>query len=185
MPGDPAAPLQGRAHDGVAHIVGNVEDRAELLRLLGAQPFIVDALKPVCVDVTLEHLHVVGVMGQHHDAAGRVHDVVVERLRKALPQFHRVFVEALALLPEIVRADDRGVAPGIAAAQPAAFHDRDVAHAVFGGHVVGCCEPMPAGTYDDGIILGLRLGRTPLLGPLAVAAKRVSHERGEGKFHRP
>ena len=99
VPGDAAAPLQRRAHDGVAHIVGDVEDRAELLRLLGAQPFIVDALQPVGVDVTLEHLHVVDVMGQHHDAAGRIHDVVVELLRQPLPQLHRVFVDALRSPP--------------------------------------------------------------------------------------
>ena len=33
------------------------------------------------------------------------------------------------------------------------LHDRDVPHAVFVGHVVGCCEPMPAGADDDGVIL--------------------------------
>ena len=46
----------------------------------GGQPLVVDAGEAVGVDVALEDLLVVDVVGDHHDAPGRVHDVVVERL---------------------------------------------------------------------------------------------------------
>ena len=64
-----AAPLQRRADHGIAGVAGDVERRAEFLGLLRRQPFIVDAVQPVGMDVPLQHLDVVDVVREHHDAA--------------------------------------------------------------------------------------------------------------------
>ena len=114
-----AATLQGRTQNRVAHIGRDVEDGAELLRLFRRQPFIVDALQTVGMDVALEHLNVMHRVGQHHHAARRIHDVVIEFCREVFPEFNRVLVKPLAFFPEIIRANNRGVAARIAAAEPA------------------------------------------------------------------
>ena len=74
-----AAPLQRRAQHRVAD-VANVQRRAEVAGLLGREPLIVDAGGAVGVHVALADLHVVHGVRQHHDAALREHDVVVELL---------------------------------------------------------------------------------------------------------
>src|SRR3546814_21023190 len=58
-----------------------------------------------------------------HQAALREHHIVVEILGQALPQLQREFVEVRGLVPQVVGAHDRGVPPGIAAAQPALFQE--------------------------------------------------------------
>jgi len=61
------------------------QQRTEGLGLCGRQPLVVDSVDAVRVHVAFEHLHVVHRVRQHHDAALREHDVVVENLRQALP----------------------------------------------------------------------------------------------------
>ena len=145
------------------------------------QPFVVDAVQPVGMDVPLEHLHVVHGMRQHHHAARRIHDVVVELLAEPLPELQRMLVDRRALVPQIVRADDRRVAPGIAAAEPALLEHRDIGDAVLLGEVVGGRQPVAAAADDDDVIGRLRLGRTPLLRPVLVAGQRVAGKGEEGK----
>ena len=147
------------------------------------QPFVVDAGQPVGVDVALEDLDVVDRVRQHHHAARRIHDVVVQFLRQRFPELDRVFVDRLALLPEIVGADDRGVAPGVAAAEPALLDHGDVPHPVFAGEIIGGGQPMAAGAQDDGVIGRLGIRRAPLRGPVGVPAQRLPGEREERKFH--
>ena len=98
----------------------------------------------VGVDVALADLNVVGVVREHHDAARRIHHVVVELLRQAFPQLQRMLVERRRFLPEIVGADDRRVAPGVAAAEPALLEHGDIGEAVLLGEVIGGREPVPA-----------------------------------------
>ena len=112
----PPRALQGGADDGIADARIDVEDRAELLRLLGRQPFVGNAGKAIGVDVAFERLLVVMVVREQHDAARREHHVVVELLRQRRPEPVGVAVNALGGLPKVVRADDRRVAAGIAAA---------------------------------------------------------------------
>ena len=114
-----AATLQGRTQNRVAHIGRDVEDGAEFLSLFGRQPLIVDALQTVGMDVALEHLNVMHRVGQHHYAARGIHDVVIEFCREVFPEFNRMLVKPLAFFPEIIRANNRGVAARIAAAEPA------------------------------------------------------------------
>ncbi|MCY1309324.1 hypothetical protein D9M70_594110 [compost metagenome] len=116
-------------------------------------------------------------MCQHHHAALREHDIVVEVLAEPLPQLHRVFVEMRALVIEIVGADNRGVAPGIAATKPAFFDDRDIGNAMFLGQIISCTQTMPASADNDHIIFGLGFGIRPLWLPVLVAGQRIFNDR--------
>ena len=86
---------------------------------------------------------------QHHDAALREHDVVVERLRQALPQLQRMVVERGALVEQVVGADDGGVAAGVAAADPAFLEHGDVGEPMLLGQVIGGAESMTAAADND------------------------------------
>ena len=110
----------------------------------GRQPFVVDAGEAIGVDMALADLDVMGVVREHHHAARRVHHVVVELAREALPQLQRMLVERGRFLPQIVRAQDRRVAAGVAAAEPALFEHGDIAQPVLLGEVIGGREPMAA-----------------------------------------
>src|SRR5262249_47559891 len=138
-----------------------------------------DAVQPVGVDVALYDLHVVHAVRQHHDAARRIHDVVVEVLTESIPQFDRVVVDPGAFVVEIVGTDDGGVAAGISAAEPALFEHGDIGDAVFLGEVVGGGEAMAAGADDDDIVFRAWLGGGPLLLPALVAAHGLP---GDGKY---
>ncbi len=59
-----------------------------------------------------------------HAALGH-HGIVVEVLFQPFPQFHRQFIEGFIAVEQVIGADDRGVAPDIAAADPAFFQDRN------------------------------------------------------------
>ena len=181
VPRRAAAPLQRRADDRIADVAGDVQKRAERLRFFGRQPFVVDPGQPVGVDVALADLDVMGVVRQHEHAARRIHDVVVEFLRQALPELQRMVVERGRFLPQVVGADDGGVAPGVAAAEPALLQDRDIGEAVLLGEVIGGREPMPAGADDDRVIRRLRLGVAPLLRPAGIVRKSLQGHIGKGK----
>ena len=178
-----ASPLQRRADDRIADVASDVQKRAEGLGLFGRQPFVVDPGQAVGVDVTLADLDVMGVVGQHHHAARRIHDVVVELLRQALPKLQRMLIERGRFLPQVVGADDGGVAPGVAAAEPALLEHRDIAEAVLLGEVIGGREPVPAGADDDRVIGRLRLGVAPLLRPAGIVRQRLQRHIGKGKSH--
>ena len=173
-----AGALQRRAAHGIADAGIDVEDRAELLGLLRRQPFVGDAGEPIGVDMAAERLLVVQVVRQQHDAARREHHVVVEFLRQPRPQLVGVAIDALGGRPQVVRAHDGGVAAGVAAAEPALLQHGDVGDAVLLGHVIGGGEAVAAGADDDDVIGRLRLGRTPLLRPILVAAEGLGGEAG-------
>src|SRR5579883_1444488 len=97
----------------------------------------------------------------------------------------RMAVKRFGRLPEIVGADHRRVAPGIAAAEPALLEHGDIRHAMLLGHVVGRGEAMAAGPDDHHVIGRFGLRRAPLLRPMAVAARRLGRQIEEGKFHEP
>ena len=98
VPRRAAAALQRRAQHRIADVGLDVERRAECLRLFGGQPFIVDAVAAVGMHMALDDLHVVHRVRQHHDAARREHDVVVQGLGQPLPQLQRVIVERGAFI---------------------------------------------------------------------------------------
>lgn len=68
-----------------------------------------------------------------------------------------MLVDVHALFVEIVRADDGGVAPGIAAAEPALLDHRHIGDAVLLGEIVGSTQAVAAGADDDDVVFGTRL----------------------------
>ena len=171
-----AASLQRAAQDRVARLRRGVEDRAERLDLRGRQQLGVHRVQPVGVDAPGRLLQVVDVVDQVQHAPLAEHQVVVELLREALPELQRMLVEGGAFVPQVVGADHGGVAPGVAAAEPALLQHRDVGNTVEGGEVVGGGEPVPAGADDDDVVGRLRRGAPPLLRPALVMAQRVARE---------
>src|SRR3546814_3424789 len=87
-----------------------------------------------------------------------------------------MIVERGALVEQIVGADDRGVAAGVATADPALFQHRHVAHAVDLGEIIGCAEPMAAAADDNGVIGRLGTCLSPLRLPALMMAQARSEE---------
>ena len=176
VPRGACAHLQRRPHYRITGIGRHVQRWAKRLGLGGGKPAVVDAVQPVGMDVTLERLHVMHVVRQHHHAALGEHDVVVQLGRQVVPQIQRVIVKLGAFVIKIVAADDRGVAARVAAAQPALFDHRDVRYPVFLRQIIGRPEAVPAGTHDDRVIGRLRTRVGPLLWPRLMAAQGFGEE---------
>src|ERR1043166_7090038 len=87
-----------------------------------------------------------------------------------------MLVDGRAVVLEVVGADDGGVAPRIAAADPPHLKHGDVAEAVLLGEVVGGGKTVPAATDDDGVVGRFRLGRAPLALPSPVAGERLGQQ---------
>jgi len=100
-----------------------------------------------------------------------------------LPELEGHLVERFVARQHVVGADDRGVAPDIAGADPALFQHRDVAQPEFLGEVVGCGEAMSAATDDDDIIFGLRLRLAPDRSPALVAGQPLAEDSQGGVAH--
>lgn len=84
-----------------------------------------------------------------------------------------MIVKTGALVIEIVGADDRRVAAGIAAPEPALVDDGDIGDAVLAGQIIGGSQTMAAGADDDHVIFGFRLAVRPLLVPVLVAGQGI------------
>ena len=70
-----------------------------------------------------------------------------------------------ALVIEIVRADNRGIAACIASAQPALLDYRDIGDAVLLGEIVCRAEAVAAGADYDNVVFLLGRCVGPLFGP--------------------
>ena len=175
MPPGAAARLPERAEDGVARAV-DIQDRAQFLDPLGGDEFGGHALQRVGVGGAQVAPHLMMRLGQHHHATGGEHDVVVQVLAERFIQAAGFFIDRGGGILQVVGADDRGVAPGVAAAKPAFFNDRDIGDAeilakvVSGGKAVAPCPD------DHHIIAGLRFGRGPGAFPAHVVAQCLTRD---------
>ena len=100
------------------------------------------------------------------------HEVKVQLLAQGFPQLQGMLVEVGIGLKQIIGAHDGGVAPGIAAADPALFEHRNVRDAVQFGEIVSRRQTVAAAADDDDIIVGFRLWTSPGRGPAAMALPR-------------
>ena len=131
----------------------SVEDRHHCLDLLAASgssesmPFSWMALTR-----RRESPHVVQGVRQVQHAALAEHHVVVQILATGPPTASANARRGARFVPQVVGADDRGVAAGIAAAEPALLQHRDIGDAVLLGEVVGGREPMAAAADDDDVV---------------------------------
>jgi hypothetical protein len=159
--GDAGAGLEGGTEDRVTGVGGDVEDGADLGDLVRPEPFGVDAVEAVGVDPADAVADVLRGVREVEHAALAEEEVVVQLLREPLPQLERVFVEHSALVPQVVRPDDGGVACHVAAGQPAFLQDGDVGDAVLFGEVVGGGQAVASSADDDDVVRGARLGVAP------------------------
>src|SRR5260370_26007008 len=83
----------------------------------------------------------------------------------------------LGVLPmQIVRAHDRRVAPGIAAAKPALLEHRDIGDAVVLREVIGRGEAMTAAADDEDVVVRLWRRLAPGRFPVTVAAQGMARQ---------
>ena len=151
VPRGAAASLQKSAVDRKAGVL-EVEKGQHAPHAARIEQFRIDAVHAhgvaaACVRIALR-IRVIQV--QH--AALAHHGVVIELLLESLPELHRPLVEGVIAGQQIVRADDRGIAPGIAGADPAFLEDGDFGDAVDLGKVVSGCEPMATAADDDDVV---------------------------------
>src|SRR5277367_6842036 len=86
-------------------------------------------------------------------------------------------------LEQVVRPHDRGVAAGIAAAQPSLLEHGDVGDAVIPGEIVGRRQTMAATTDDDDVIGRLGVGTSPGLRPVRMLRHRIAGEGSDRILH--
>ncbi len=98
-----------------------------------------------------------------------------------LPQLERVVVQGGTLGVEVVGADDGGIAPRVAAADPAFLEHRDTADAMLARQVVRGAEAMSSAADDDHVVLALGRSAPPLLGPASLAGQAALQELQGGK----
>jgi len=135
------------ALDRKARFRREVEQRRDAAHVVGGKELSVDAVDLHGVGGACRDFHL-GLAVRHHDhAALRQHDVVIEVFRQALVEPKREIVERHTLRIEVVRAHDRGVAPGVAAADPAFFEHRHAGEPVVLCQVVGRRQAVTAATY--------------------------------------
>ena len=156
MPCHTSPALQGSSQDRVTGV--EVDERNHFLDLRRADHLGVHSVQAVRADAALDVAHVLQAVAQVHHAALAEHHVVIDVLRQALPQLHGFFVQRGRLVPQVIRAHDGGVARSVAAAEPAALHHGNVAHAVFFGHVIGGGQAMAASADHHGVVLALWRG---------------------------
>jgi hypothetical protein len=128
--GDARAWLERPAEDRVAHLGGDVDDRADLGHLVRLEPLGVHPVEAVGVDPPGRLADVLQGVGEVEDAALAEQEVVVQLGRQPLPLLERELVDRRALVPEVAGSDDRGVAGHVAAREPALLQHGDVGHAV-------------------------------------------------------
>jgi len=125
-------------------------------------------------------------LAQHQHATGREHHIVIQFLAQPFVKRARQFINGNRRILQVIGADNGGIAPRIAAAQPALFQNGDIRHFMVLGEVIGGGQAMPAGPHDHRVILRLRLWRTPGPLPILVVIHGVAGERKDriAGFHR-
>ncbi|MNC38062.1 hypothetical protein D3C75_866520 [compost metagenome] len=112
-------------------------------------------------------------------AALGIHDVEVELVRQVLEHAHRFCVKAHTLTGEVVGADNRGVACGVATAQVGLFQHGDVGDAVVLGQVVGDGQAVAAAANDHHVITRLEFARWRQVDLHRVVGAQAVFQQGE------
>ena len=175
---DPATPLEEAPEHRKPGVVRGVEERHVLRDPPPVEELRVDPVEPHPVAASREGVHLAVGVGEVEHPALREHHVVVEVAAQSLPETKGVLVEARVVVELVVRAHDRGVAPGVAAPDPALLEHHHVADPVELREVVGGREPVTAAPDDGDAVAGLEVRETPCARPAAMAAERLP---GEGE----
>ncbi|MCY1176043.1 hypothetical protein D9M73_163040 [compost metagenome] len=148
---------QAGEHRQVAGV--EVEGRHQLADLLAVDHLGTAAEVLVHLGALTEGAHRGVGVRQGELATLGIHDVEVELVRQVLEHPHRFCVEAHTFGGEVVGADYRSVARGVAAAQVGLFQHGDVGYAVVFGQVVGDGQAMTAAADDHHVIAWLEFAR--------------------------
>ena len=162
--------LPQRAQNGVTRAV-DVHDRHQFLDALGRDELGLHALQRVGMRRALIAAHLMLGLGQHHDAAGRKHDVIVQILRHRLVQRTCLFIDRRRGILQVVRANDGGVTAGVPAAQPTFFDDRHIRDPEILAQIKCRGQPVAPSPYDHHIVFLLGFGRFPRPLPTGVIAR--------------
>ena len=114
------------------------------------------------------------IMDNVQNAALADHGVEINVLFQPLPQLQRMLVKGHVARFTVIGADDGGVAPDIARADPTFFNDSNIGQAVVFGQIIGRGEPMTAATHNNGVIFGLWLRLPPGGCPVFLAFESLS-----------
>ena len=177
MPRRAAARLVIGAEDRIAAVRIVIDDRDDFFHFRRRDHPAIEAGQPVGMGGALEGAELMLGLAQHQDAARRKHHIVVQLLAQTLVERARQLIDGDRGILQVVRADDGGVAPGIAAAEPALLDDRDIGELVVFGEVIGGGQAMPAGAHDHRVIFGLGRRGAPGPLPILVVVHRVAGER--------
>ena len=178
--GDAAARLEARPHHRVTRTAGAVKQRDAFFQRLRVHYFHIHPLQDVGVGAALDVAHILQGVAEVIDAALAEKHVEIEVGGQPFPQPQRVFKQRGRLAPKIIRADDGGVARGVAAAKPAAFEHGNAAGAVFFRQIVGGGKAVSAAADDDDVVaVGKRRAAVGGL-PVAVVAQAVPEKAPPG-----
>src|SRR6184192_1824213 len=100
-------------------------------------------------------------MDEVQDATLAEEDVVVELLGESFPELQRMLIDRGALIPEVVGANDGGVASHVAPRQPAPLQHRNISDAMVFGQVVGGRQAVATRPHDDDVVRALRFRIAP------------------------
>ena len=178
------ARLQEAAQDREARFRRAIEVGDPPRDVVARQELRVDAVEPHRVAAAHRRIDVGRRVDEIQHAARAVHHVEVEVLRELLPQLERELVEMRVGVEVVVRAHDRRIAPGVAAAEPALFEHCDVGEAVLLREVVRGREPVSAAADDDRVVARFWRRTAPRKRPALVVAPRVARQREDRVFQR-
>ena len=174
-----AAPLHQRALNRKAAIV-EIQERDLGAQLFGIEKLGVGAVQdhriaapPIGVALPVGMIDVI-------DAALADHRVVVEILLQPFPELQRQFIEGRVAFKKIVGTDDGGVAPDVAAADPALFQNRDRSLAKLACQIIGGGKTMAAAADNHEIIGRLWCRIAPGRPPAPVAGQTFSQNPEAG-----
>src|SRR5438128_1459230 len=100
-------------------------------------------------------------MDEVEDATLAEEDVVVELLGESFPELQRMLIDRGAIIPEVVGANDGGVASHVAPRQPAPLQHRNISDAMVLGQVVGGRQAVATRPHDDDVVRALRFRIAP------------------------
>jgi hypothetical protein len=102
------------------------------------------------------------------------HQVEIQTLAQVFPQAQVLVLKPDARFAQVVRANHRRVAAGIAAAEPAALEHRHPGQALIAHQMPGGRQAMATTADHHRVVAGGRLGRAPGPGPAPVTLEALS-----------
>src|SRR3954454_7483547 len=120
------------------------------------------------MNMPFKALHIVDIVGEHENAAGTIHDVVIQIARKAFPNFQGVFIKSSTFIEKVIRSNDGRISPSVSAAEPSSIEDGHVRYSMVLCKVICRRKTVTTRTHNDYIIFRLRFRHAPLSLPSLV-----------------